>query len=175
MNVLTPDETILGLLAIEERHGYDLLECFQNPAELGRVWNLSASQIYNVLKRLEHKGHITGQVLQAVNAPPRTRYRVTTTGQQCLDAWLYDQQPSASIRRVRVEFLSRLYVVRYLNIPTQQIVQYQRAACEQQRALLYDKRQAAVPGMDTLALDFVIAQLDAVLRWIERCEMVPKG
>lgn len=175
MSVLTPDEIILGLLAIEKRHGYDLLACFQNPAELGRVWNLSTSQIYNVLKRLEHKGDIAGQTLQAENAPPRVQYHLTPTGQARLEAWLYDEHPSASIRRVRVEFLSRLYVARYLNIPTQQIVQYQRAACEQQRALLYDKRQAAVPGMDSLALDFVIAQLDAVLRWIERCEMVPKG
>lgn len=51
MSQFTPDETLLGSLAAEARHGYQLLECFHNPAQLGRVWHLSASQLYNVLER----------------------------------------------------------------------------------------------------------------------------
>jgi hypothetical protein len=31
-----------------------------------------------------------------------------------------------------------------------------------------------MPGVGYLALDLVIAQLDAVLQWIDRCELVPK-
>jgi len=53
MATITPDETILGLLAVRERHGYDLLDCFRDPSQLGEVWNLSTSQLYAVLKRLE--------------------------------------------------------------------------------------------------------------------------
>ena len=56
MSQLTPDETLLGLLAAQTRHGYELQECFRDPAQLGEVWNLSTSQLYAVLKRLEQQG-----------------------------------------------------------------------------------------------------------------------
>src|SRR5687767_1598895 len=116
MSALTPDETILGLLAVQARHGYDLLECFQSPDHLGEVWTLSTSQLYAVLKRLERDGAITGEKQEVENAPPRMCYQLTSAGEARVSAWLNEAAPSASIRRVRVEFLSRLYVARLLNL-----------------------------------------------------------
>lgn len=170
----TPDETILGLLAADARHGYQLLECFRDPAQLGEVWQLSTSQLYAVLKRLAAAGLIMGQEIESPHAPPRTEYRLTEAGRERLYAWLHEPQPSASIRRVRVEFLSRLYVARLLNLPTIPIVQQQKAACHNQRAELVIQRDRMQPGVGYLALELVIAQLDAVLQWIDRCELVPK-
>ena len=63
MSSITPDETILGLLAVRARHGYELLDCFRDPSQLGEVWKLSTSQIYAVLKRLESQGLTEGQKL----------------------------------------------------------------------------------------------------------------
>jgi DNA-binding PadR family transcriptional regulator len=72
MSALTPDETIVGLLASQPQHGYQLLETFNRPDSLGNVWSLSTSQLYAVLKRLERQGWITGQPLASEIAPPRT-------------------------------------------------------------------------------------------------------
>lgn len=174
MSQLTPDETLLGLLAAEARHGYQLLECFHDPAQLGRVWHLSTSQLYNVLKRLAVQGLIIGQEITAPDAPPRTEYCLTEEGKRRLDAWLHAAQPSASVRRVRVEFLSRLYIARLLNIPTIPIVKNQKATCFQKRNELVSQRDQSEPGIGFLSLELEIAQLDAILRWIERCELVPK-
>lgn len=172
MSSLTPDETILGLLAVQARHGYELLECFRSTHQLGRVWNLSTSQIYAVLKRLEREGWIVGHEVVSENAPPRTEYTLTETGEKRLYAWLHEPQPSPSIRRIRVEFLSRLYIVQQLNIPTGAVVRYQRAACIAKHKQLVAERGNAEPGIDFLALELHISQLEVVLRWIEDCDLV---
>lgn len=175
MSSPTPDETLLGLLAANARHGYQLLDCFRDPSQLGEVWNLSTSQLYAVLKRLSAQGLIEGQELTSEDAPTRTEYTLTATGSKRLESWLNEACPSPSIRTVRVEFLSRLYVARLLNVPTISIVQAQKAACRQKRGELVEQRKLIEPGVGFLALELVIAQLDAVLQWIDRCELTPKN
>jgi DNA-binding PadR family transcriptional regulator len=170
MQKLTPDETLLGLLAAQARHGYQLLDCFRDPAQLGHVWNLSTSQLYAVLKRLEQQGLIAGQQVQPDDAPTRTVYHLTEAGRARLDAWLDDPEPSSSVRRVRVEFLSRLYIAGVLGRPAGAIIARQRQACQAQRVRLAARRDQLPSGIGGLALDFMIGQLDAVLVWIEQCE-----
>ena len=174
MHPLTPDETILGLLAAQARHGYQLLECFHDPAQLGSVWDLSTSQLYAVLKRLAQQGLVVGQEVESAAAPTRTEYCLTDAGRARLLAWLNEEHPSASIRRIRVEFLSRLFVARLLNIPTIPIIRYQTAACRKRLDELMAQRAQAAPGISFLTLELVIAQLNAVLQWIDRCELIPE-
>src|SRR5579863_8426451 len=109
MSSITPDETILGLLAVRARHGYELLDCFRDASQLGEVWNLSTSQLYAVLKRLESQGLTTGHEVLVPDAPARTEYELTPAGEAHLQAWLDEPSPSASVHRIRIEFLSRLY------------------------------------------------------------------
>jgi DNA-binding PadR family transcriptional regulator len=170
MNQPAPDPIILGLLAVQPCHGYQLLEFFHDPNELGRVWTMSTSQLYAVLKRLEQQGFIDGKEIPAADAPTRTEYRLTEAGRVSLYGWLNDHQPSASIRRVRAEFLSRLYIARLLSVPTATLVQYQKAACQLQRKTLLAQREEAQTGIGLLALEFMLIQLDAVLQWIDHCE-----
>jgi DNA-binding PadR family transcriptional regulator len=170
MNTLTPDNLLLGLLASGARHGYALLSYFRDPAQLGRVWDLSTSQLYAVLKRLEGQGLIVGTETQPLDAPTRTEYTVTEAGRARLDDWL-DAVPSPSVRSVRVEFLSRLYIARLLNRPTAGIVARQKAACLAQREALLVERDCSEPGIGYLSLELHIAQMDAILGWIDRCEL----
>jgi DNA-binding PadR family transcriptional regulator len=174
MTVLTPDTTLLGLLAFRPQHGYELLEYFKTADTLGEVWNLSTSQLYAVLKRLESGGLIEGTLRTSDHAPNRTEYTLTAAGKTALEAWLAEPNPSASIRRVRVEFLSRLFIARLLNYPTILMVARQKRACEQQRQELAVYLETLAPGVGRLAVELVIGQLAAVLDWIDRCEMVPK-
>lgn len=170
MTSLTPDETILGLIAIQACYGYELIETFRRSDELGDVWKMSTSQIYAVLKRLERQNLIMGHMVESETAPTRTEYYLTPSGERRLENWLHDSEPSASIRRVRVEFLSRLYIARQLNIPTIPIVKNQLATCKAERERLAS--QTISPGIGYLAHEFVLAQLDAVMLWIKRCELM---
>lgn len=175
MSSLTPDETILGLLALQPRHGYELLDCFRDSGQLGEVWRLSTSQLYAVLKRLESQGFTEGHEVLVPDAPARTEYHLTAKGKARLEKWLNDLTPSASINRVRVEFLSRLYIARLLNIPTIAIVERQRTACIEKRTELLVCLENAEPGVGRLTLELVVAQLDVIAQWLDRCELTPKS
>jgi DNA-binding PadR family transcriptional regulator len=175
MSSPVPDETLLGFFAARARYGYELLDCFRDPAQLGEVWKLSTSQLYAVLKRLEAQGLTEGHKVAVSDAPMRTEYRLTGKGEKRLQAWLDEPEPSASVRRVRVEFLSRLYVADLLGIPTGPIVERQRAACLKKRNELLGCLEERKPGIGRLALELVIAQLDAILQWLDRCEQSPKS
>lgn len=172
MDTLTPDETILGLLAIRPRHGYELLESFRKNDQLARVWKLSTSQLYAVLKRLERHQWIAGREVLTLNAPPRTEYALTAAGEVQLDQWLHVRHPSPSIRRVRVEFLSRLFIARALNLPTKQIVLRQRKACLERKSTLMTEQETAAPGIEYVTLAFQISQYNALLDWLSSIELV---
>ncbi len=171
MSILFPDETILGLLAARPRHGYELLDYFRADQTLGRLWTLSTSQLYAVLKRLEREGWISGHEVVTDNAPPRTEYTLTVAGEARLQAWL-DQTPlSASIRRIRVDCLSRLFIAQQLKLPTTPIIDRQYQVCSQKVVALIAQRDQAMPGMDRVTLDFQTSQLEAALLWLDRCVM----
>src|SRR5258705_6173077 len=175
MKSLTPDETILGLLAQQPRHGYELLDCFRDPGQLGEVWKLSTSQLYAVLKRLEAQRLTEGHEVLVPDAPARTEYRLTNAGEVRLQGWLNELSPSASVNRVRVEVLSRLYIARLIGVPTIPIVERQRASCLKRKSELIACLNSAVPGVGRLTLELVIAQVEVILQWLDRCELRPKS
>lgn len=170
MSLPTPDETLLGLLMATPQHGYQLLETFEDSSALGRVWKLSTSQLYAVLKRLQEQGFIKGKEAYSPDAPPRTIYHITQSGQAHMQAWLDEAQPSSSVRRVRVECLSRLYVARLLNISTADILQRQKATCENKYQQLVAQHEPGDDSIGSLALELEIAQMEAILGWIAQLE-----
>lgn len=170
MSTPTPDETILGILAAKPQHGYQLLDHFNQRQSLGRVWSMSTSQVYAVLKRLENAGLVVGQVVAVKDAPPRTEYSITSQGKARLEAWLNDPEPSPHIRRVRIEFLSRLYVARLLDLPAADIIRYQKQACRRQKQSYLDQSANGNHAMDRMVTEFIIGQLDAALTWLDHCE-----
>jgi DNA-binding PadR family transcriptional regulator len=173
MSRLSPDEVLLGLLQAHPAHGYDLLERFRDPAHLGRVWNMSVSQLYAVLKRLESDGTITGRELPQSDAPPRTEYAITPLGEQRVADWLAETQPPTSIHRIRVQFLSRLYIATLLDLPTEGIIDRQLAVCEKQRDAIRERLAQTSAPIETLTLEFVQGQLEAAITWLQRCREHP--
>ena len=169
MNRLVPDEVILGLLKAQPTHGYDLLSQFQSHEKLGRIWNLSTSQIYAVLKRLEDADFIEGRQIDVVDAPPRVVYKITPLGEKFLLAWLLDPDPPTSIHRIRVLFLSRIYIARLLDEPVDQILDFQKAACSRQYQTLLKVSEEVDSIFERLTLDYIIGQLKSVIFWLDHC------
>lgn len=166
MAQLTPDNILLGLILVRPAHGYELLEHFRDPACLGEVWNLSTSQLYAVLKRLENLGFITGCQRDSVDAPARIEYTVTESGRKQFWGWLHEKHPSPSIRRVRLEFLSRLYLAQHLGLSVAPFVERQKTACEEYRAGLVAEQRHLGEGVGWLRQKLVISQVDAILQWL---------
>lgn len=171
MNRPVPDEVILGLLKSNPTHGYDLLETFRSNDQLGHVWTLSTSQLYAVLKRLENQGAIIGEEKESADAPVRVVYSVTDKGSYLLKNWLFEKNPSSSVHRIRVLFLSRLYIADLLRVDISNIVEYQRSVCEKQLKIFLEEHEKARSSFEKLTLDFIIDQLKSALHWLDQCEI----
>ena len=167
-----PDEVLLGLLTAQPSYGYDLLERFRSNKHLGRIWHLSTSQMYAVLKRLEEKGAIRGNDIEVEDAPSRREYHVLPAGQVQLDRWLYTQEPSASLHRIRVFFLSRLYIAAILNRSITEIVHNQIKVCKLQRQEFEKEQLKTGSDIESLTLGLVINQLTSVIAWIENYQKI---
>ncbi|HKJ26687.1 MAG TPA: PadR family transcriptional regulator [Anaerolineales bacterium] len=168
MTTPVPDETILGILAAAPQHGYQIIQHFTDQNALGRIWTMSTSQVYAVLKRLETQAAITGSQTPSPEGPPKKEYALTKIGRSQLDNWLYASSPSTSIRRIRVEFLSKLYITSLLSLPTDEIIAAQILSCQNQQEILTKKRRETDSEIEALALDFILGQLDAALKWLDQ-------
>lgn len=162
-----PDEVLLGLLKAQPAHGYELLDYFRCRDQLGHIWTMSTSQLYAVLKRLEQKDAIVGQEQETKNAPTRVEYKVTDLGNQLLKTWLLNQNPSASVHRIRVLFLSRIFIANLLSIPHDRIIAAQIHACELQMEKFIKQRQEYQSKIQYLTLEFVTQQLDSAINWLK--------
>jgi PadR family transcriptional regulator AphA len=169
MTRLSPKYVLLGLLSAESAHGYQLLDYFRDAAHLGNIWHLSTSQLYALLKRMQEAGLIAGQSRDSTDAPPRIEYQITPAGRLTLADWLHTAAPSASLRRVRTEFLSRLYLAKRLALPVTPIIERQRASCAQQLAVLSERLAKTDPGVGHMSLMLVIAEMQVVMEWIDHC------
>lgn len=97
---------MLGFLMHRSMHGYDLYNQFQR--HLGRVWHISQSQMYAILKRLEGQGLVQGLIEEMKGSPARRYLAITDEGLRRFSSWLITPTDCGS-RILRLEFISRLF------------------------------------------------------------------
>jgi DNA-binding PadR family transcriptional regulator len=163
---VSPQPALLGLLLSEPKHGYELFQEFRR--ELGRVWSIGQSQLYAQLKLLEESGLVSVRVEEQPNRPARKVYRLTPRGRAAFEEWVH--QPTPYLRRIRVEFLARLYFFQRLSLDgLDQLVAGQKAVCRDQIER-FDRLMAdSEEPFARLVLEFRRGQLQAVVRWLDRC------
>ena len=83
MDVARVDVVVLGLLAEEPLHGYELIERFRSRA-LGRWSEVGRASVYQAMQRLEEDGSITGEDRAGLGGPDRRVYRITRPGRDRL-------------------------------------------------------------------------------------------
>src|SRR5690554_3949724 len=171
---------LLGLLAREAQHGYELRRSFEQFT--GGFWELNHGQIYQSLERLAADGLVSFTVESAENAPERKVYEVTDRGRQSLERWL--ERSNARVRPLRDELFVRLAVM--ATRPPQQLLalisEYRHTYTEHMRELTLTKRRSgaealAAAGADAqgleveqMLLDAAIFHCEADLRWLDHCE-----
>src|SRR3990172_8993725 len=123
------ENTLLGLLKYQPRHGYDLAREFEDETALGEVLHLEPSMLYAYLKKLESARQIVTEIETNDPRPPRKVFALTREGEQVLQEWL--NEPVTRTRDLRLEFLLKLYVARLLDVDVaNRLVIKQRDLCE---------------------------------------------
>lgn len=169
---LSPEYPLLGLLAQQPDHGYELHQ--RLVADLGQVWHVSQSQVYSILKRLEMHGDITGTVQEQEKLPKRLLYRVTPTGQARFETWL-NTPTGSSVRAIRVEFISRLFFAcqrgqQFANV----LIDAQVDETHKGLARLNQMMDELPPDQvfNRLGLDLRIKQLTSILDWLAKSRIL---
>jgi len=168
---ISPEYPLLGFLSQSPSHGYELHRWLEE--ELHGVWDLSQSQVYNILKRLEEKGDVRGEVLQQQSAPDKRMLSLTAGGNSRFENWLQEPTPG-SLRALRMEFLTRLYFAREQDLRfAQELIKDQKIALMKDVKRLkqvYDE-MPDTQLLNRLSLQLRIRQLDSCLEWLEDCRV----
>lgn len=92
MSVVTSkvEVVVLGLLAEEPLYGYDLLERFR-ARSMGFWVEVGKASVYQVLRRLERDGLISGRAQEGPEGPDRRVYRITKAGRDRLTSGLSER------------------------------------------------------------------------------------
>jgi DNA-binding PadR family transcriptional regulator len=151
-------------------HGYDLH--LRLVTELGFVWHISLSQVYNILNRLEVQGLITGSTEKQSSRPDRRIFEITQVGKERFETWLHTPT-SCSVHAIRLEFTTRLYFISRQDVrQTIEMIALQRgevlSGIENLRGFL-----PTIPSdqmINRLALELRISQLENILDWLSRCD-----
>ena len=163
---VSPQPALLGLLMGQPKHGYELYRIFGR--ELGRVWQIGQSQLYAQLKQLEESGLVTAHTELQPGRPPRKVYHLTPQGRTVFEEWVH--QPTPYLRYLRVEFLARLYFFQRLSLDgLDRLVSEQQAICRAQIERFGRLSTETTDPFRRLVLDFRRGQLEAVIRWLDRC------
>jgi DNA-binding PadR family transcriptional regulator len=166
---LSPEFALLGLLSQGPAHGYELHQKLHN--ELGQIWHLSQSQIYNILNRLEAKRYIRGKLQEQEGLPAKRLFRLTPSGKARFETWL--GSPSrASVRAIRVEFTTRLYFSNAISVEmTRELIDAQIHETQGGLARLQRMRKDLPPEQifNHLGLELRIRQLTSILEWLASC------
>ena len=171
-SALSPEYALLGFLAQKTSHGYELHQRLS--VELGQVWHVSLSQVYNILNRLEGQGFIEGVIEEQDKLPARQMYHLTASGLQRLETWL-NTPTGSSVRAIRVEFVTRLYFASMLGEhKSSQLLQAQLKEIRAGLKRLEGEMANTPPDQvyNRLGMDLRLRQLKAVLGWIKQTEIV---
>ncbi len=157
---------MLALLAEGPRYGYQLRGEFEE--RTGGTWPLNIGQVYTTLARLERDGLV---VSGGQDAEGRTRYDITDAGRAEVEGWF--ATPVHRDAAPRDELVIKLALA--LTLPAVDIralIQAQRT--ETVRTLQeYTRLKSAGDGDGEawrLALDAMIFQAEAEMRWLDHCE-----
>jgi DNA-binding PadR family transcriptional regulator len=81
---------VLGLLAERPLYGYQLLERFRERG-MGSWVEIGKASVYQALRRLEERGHVSGRAQEGAEGPDRRVYRLTRSGRDLLRAGLVER------------------------------------------------------------------------------------
>lgn len=163
------EQTLLGLLAMEPKAGYDLVRIFET-TPMGH-FSGSPGAIYPALARLEEEGLLRSD-MEGGGARPRRVYSVTDAGHARLDGWLRAPITVEAVRDDLDMILLRFSVAETHLDPEESVALLEELGSAIRGYL--DQLHAEVEALrggpyvnPVLALEHGIAALEATLAWID--------
>ncbi len=164
------DFVLLGMLAQQPRHGYDLHKELSSLEGLGLVWHIKQAQLYALLDKLEIQGHLTSVPVTSISHPPRKEYHLTTSGLKVFKAWMLS--PVEHGREIRQDFLAKFYFARLYGEETaRQVIEAQRKVLDEIQARMETEGNALPTSQyyEKQVYQFRKKQIQAFIDWLDCC------
>ncbi len=168
---LTLEYVLLGLLARQPMHGYDLFKEITSHEEIALVWSIKQSQLYALLDKLEERGLLVSALIPGETHPDRKEFRPTQEGHKAFTYWM--QSPVHHGRDMRQEFLARLYfAIQNGKEFACELVRQQRKVCQSWQSRLERQFQALEDQNQYARFIYHdrLGQIIAMQEWLEMCE-----
>lgn len=165
---LTMELGLLGYLRHGPLHGYQIHQRLLEPDGPGMVWRIKQAQLYAHLGKLEENGLIQSTLQPQETRPTRRVYRLTKEGQDAYDKWVVF--PVSTPRRIRQEFLVKLYFAKWENQQTAiDLIDNQFLVCQGWLELHQKQLTTAPAGSFPLVVyQYRLGQIHATLAWLEQ-------
>jgi DNA-binding PadR family transcriptional regulator len=105
MALPTTSYAVLGMLSVAPMSGYELARSVER--SIAVFWQISKSQVYGELARLEEHGYVIGTDVAQRKRPDKRTFRLTPSGEAALDEWL--SRPGYEHARHRIGYLVKLF------------------------------------------------------------------
>jgi PadR family transcriptional regulator AphA len=161
---------LLGMLAQQPRHGYELHKELSNLEGLGLIWRIKQAQLYALLDKLESQGFLSARMITTESHPPRKEYHLTRPGHKVFEIWMLS--PVEHGRELRQDFLAKFYFARLLGEETaRQVLEAQRKALTRLQTRL-ENEDDSLSGDQTYekqVYQFRMKQIQAFIEWLDTC------
>jgi DNA-binding PadR family transcriptional regulator len=164
---MTVRHALLALLSEGPKYGLQLRQEFE--ARTGEVWPLNIGQVYTTLQRLERDGLVESD--DAGEDGPQKGFRITSTGQEELAAWL--RTPPDLSSPPRDELVIKVLIALGLpGVDVHEVVQaHRRYLVELMQEWTRLKEYAADRDLGfALVVDAELFRLDSVVRWLDAAD-----
>ena len=163
--------SLLGLLAQQPRHGYELHAAFEAVVGGQANWDVKPAQVYTTLARLEEAGLVVQEGIEQEGGPEKRIFAITEQGRRELADWMAQPVPS---EHQRDEFFLKLMLSIATGIADpRRLIYTQRANLYRELHAITGRRAGCDPQRQLaqiLLFDQVIMHLEANLRWLDIVE-----
>ena len=169
---ISPEYPLLGFLSQAPAHGYELHKRLED--ELKGIWNLSQSQVYNILKRLESQGDISSKIKPGKTAPDKRLLSLAPSGEERFREWLEEPTPG-SVRAIRIEFLTRLFFAQRMHKEyALGLIYRQKQSLKMDIKRLQDAHDTIPQALNInrLSVKFRLRQLGSCIEWVDDCRKI---
>ncbi len=160
---------LLGFLAEQPMHGYDLYKLLNTDPNISQIWQVKQAMLYAMLDKLEDIGFLSSETINQESYPNRKQYSLTESGLAAFEEWR--SSPVDRPRDVHQEFLVRFYFAyRQGRNEARQLLIRQKQTCL--AWLDIHQQHIAETGDEPFShylVDFKQSQLQSILDWVNYC------
>ena len=156
---------LLGALFSGPKHGYEVIQFLESA--LKSTWQVSTSQLYLLLKRLEHNVLLESNIQEQEMRPSKRVFSLTSKGRKAFLGWL--GSPVENIRNLRIEFLGKIFFFHSFSLKEgNELVKGQLACLKEIKTKLRKKNERESDSFRKLVFESKLMAVESWQRWLQK-------